>query len=112
MVRDDGIEDSPQRVPLQFKITSEFVWGDKKFHDFFFPELAIAIGESGLNINVATKPSEIKGLVIVPDSHLSMLALAPGAIILVKRFEHGRFAPGRLIQLAIHCDRALQFRDH
>src|SRR6266567_525204 len=97
IVGDNGVEDTTQRVPLEFEITAQLFGCNEELDDLFLPEFTIAVGESGLDVHVLTSPCQVERRLIVPEAHFSMLPLRPGAIVLKKRLEPRGFGPGRFV---------------
>src|SRR5687768_7513526 len=69
IIRDDGIKDASQRVPLQLEIAGKILGGDEKLCHFLLPEAAVPRGERRLHVGVSARPAEIKGRVIIPHAN-------------------------------------------
>src|SRR6266699_2155346 len=59
IVGDNGVEDTTQRVPLEFEITAQLFRCNEELDDLFLPEFTIAVGESGLDVHVFASPCQV-----------------------------------------------------
>ena len=77
-VGDDRVELTAEGIPLQLEIAGQGAARDEELDDFLLPELAVARGESRLDVGVEARPAEVQRGVVIPRPH------------------HGRFTRGTL----------------
>ena len=78
---------------MELEIFVERVRGNEHLDDFFFPEFAVAIGEGGLDVNVAADPAEIKRGVVIPKADFRVFAFVASTFVFEKGLEAGGFGP-------------------